>query len=377
MEKSYLEPLTWLRAVAAFLVVVSHCRIASAEKYALGDEASYFLPIQLISLGTFGVYLFFALSGCTLLISNYNKVNSVRDFGEFYFKRFMRIWPAFAVSLVIYIIFIEIFRYYYFFKKDFWIAGFLREYSILNIFQYLSLTFNLTGPNGLFNRPYWSLPIEFQYYLLLPFAILLMKQKHLTYIAPVLFGGVLYLLYREPIFSVDRNEVFKMGFSFFGGALLAIIFQNTAFRMSIKLTLPLFSIAFLIVMLIKNDIIIIPENIPFLADKWNLYGVKALILLALALFTRPFEHSSKLLTFIHRYGEISYSIYLYHMMFIGLAVLFVNNYEIYGNIPKLFFILSFSLIGSYLFSIYSYNFTEKPAISFAKRYQKSRQRRGI
>lgn len=110
MDKQYLDILTWLRAIAAFFVVVSHSLRTAEVSYFPGDSEVFFLPLNIVDLGTFGVTLFFALSGCTLYISNSDKIESFKSLPSFYIKRFFRIWPIFFVSLLVYILFIEFFR---------------------------------------------------------------------------------------------------------------------------------------------------------------------------------------------------------------------------------------------------------------------------
>jgi len=373
MKQQYFKTLTWLRAVAAFFVVVSHSIRTSEVQYGANDEASYFFPLSLLDLGTFGVYLFFALSGCTLFISSHEKINSIGDFAPFYMKRFMRIWPAFAISLVIYLLFIEVFRHFYQLDHKFWIAQFLREYSFTNILQYLSLTFNITGPKGLFIGPYWSLPIEFQYYLLLPFAILLMNIKKLDFITPVFFGGLLYFFHKYEIFQVESTRIFSMAFVFFGGVLLGKIHQTISFKFSFKESIFIFSLFVLFVGLIRTSIVSIPEYIPFISQKNNLYGIMAILSVGLSLLTNAPKKQNKIFDFIQEYGTISYSIYLFHMLFVGIAALLVINLEIYGDSPKLFFVLSFSLIGSYIFSKYSYRYLEEPFIKIGRNFANIRK----
>lgn len=366
MESKHLQPLIWLRAIAAFLVVVSHTLRAAEVKYAANDEGGYVFPISVIDIGTFGVYLFFALSGCTLYLSSAGKIDSLKSFKYFYFKRFMRIWPAFAASLVIYIVFIEIFRLFYTSNTDLWIANFLNDYTVANVFQYLSLTFNLTGPDGLFVGPYWSLPVEFQYYLLLPFALFVMRSKGLNIMIPLVFGGGLYYIYQQSYFDVDRYEVFKMGYTFFGGVLLAVLHKKFDLTINIKISAIFFTLILVVVMMVRSNTIVIPENILFISDKWNFYGVFALISVALALCTQSSTKINPFINIVNKYGEISYSIYLFHMMFIGVAVLLVINFEIYGAHLKLAFILFFSVIGSYIFSLYSFKYLEKTSIDFSR-----------
>lgn len=362
MSQQYLNTLTWLRAFAAFFVVVSHSIRATEVPYSSLDEASYFFPLTLLDLGTFGVYLFFALSGCTLYISNHNKVDNISDFIPFFVKRFFRIWPAFAISLFVYIMFIEVFQNFYDSDKSFWIAQFLREYGWQDVLSYLSLTFNITGPKGLFIGPYWSLPVEFQYYLLLPFLLLLMKFKYLAFVSPILFGGLLYLLYREQYFEIDRTEVFKMGFVFFGGVLLAKYYKYFSFKVSFLKATFIFMLLVIFAGTIRTGVVVVPEYIPFISDRWNLYGIISLISVALALISDPPKNNSRLLDFIHSYGTISYSIYLYHMLVLGVAILLVIRFKIFGDSQKQFFVLGFTLLFSYLLSKVTYAYTEKKFI---------------
>ena len=87
MKQGYLNSLTWLRALAAFFVVVSHSIRTAEVKYSVSDEESYFFPVSLLDLGTFGVYLFFALSGCTLYLSNGDKFKTRYSYYSFFVKR--------------------------------------------------------------------------------------------------------------------------------------------------------------------------------------------------------------------------------------------------------------------------------------------------
>ena len=373
VQKNHLLSLTWLRAFAAFFVVVSHTVRASEQKYAPVDEESYFLPFAILDLGTFGVYLFFALSGCTLYISNKNKVQSLSMFGAFFLKRFFRIWPPFAVSILIYLIFIEFFKIFYSADSSLWIGQFLQDYTFFNVFQYLSLTFNITGPSGLFQDPYWSLPVEFQYYLLFPIAVILMKRKGWSSLIPILFGAALYLIYSESLLVIDKDEVFKMGYTFFGGILLAYIYQYRKFQIpAIGSIICFFGLVFL-VGLIRIDRIEIPSNVPFLSSKWNVYGISAIISVFLALNMKPIQKENVITGLLTSYGEVSYSIYLFHMIFIGISVLLVVNAPIYGDTVKLSFIFLVTLLGSYFFSILSYKFVEMPSIKMGRKLSKALQ----
>ena len=80
MIRQKLDSLTWLRGAAAFFVIVNHAILASRTQYTSEHEAPFLVPFDFLNLGLFAVYLFFALSGCTLTISHGNKVHSFSDF---------------------------------------------------------------------------------------------------------------------------------------------------------------------------------------------------------------------------------------------------------------------------------------------------------
>lgn len=366
MDKRHLEPLTWLRAFAAFTVVASHALLAAEARYATFDEAASLFSLSMEGLASFSVFLFFALSGCTLFISSADKINSLKDWGIFYVRRFLRIWPVFAVSLLFYLGFIEIFKSHYAAANDLWIAQFLADYSFVNVLQYLSLTYNITGPSYLFCGPYWSLPVEFQFYLMLPAALLLMKKPGVGWVIPILFACALYLLYSASIVQLEKYEVLKMGYTFFGGVLLAKVRQRVTVRLSFGVAMSAFATIVLLVILVSNKLLLVPTALPFISDLDHLCGLLAVLSVALALFSKPIRHRNRLMDYLDEYGEISYSIYLFHMLFVGAATLLVINFEIYAATSKLIFIMLISLAGSYLFSKYSYRLIEKPTIELGR-----------
>lgn len=203
--------MTWLRGVVAFLVIVLHSIRATEVKYSSLDEPSYFLTLGLLDLGSYAVALFFVLSGCTLWISN-GKMSGLRDIRHYYIKRTFRIWPAFIASLIIYIAFIPLFKHWYSAPVVSPIAQFLNDdYSVSEILSYIFLTFNISGPRGLINGAYWSLPVEFQYYLLLPLLVILIRQ--VGFIGPIIISIALYLVFSYQLINLNRYEVLNLAYT--------------------------------------------------------------------------------------------------------------------------------------------------------------------
>ncbi len=360
-QKNYIEQLTWLRGIAAFFVIVSHTVRATEVKYSSSDEVSNFFFMSLLDLGSFGVVLFFVLSGCTLYISNSERVG-IKDITIFYTKRLFRIWPAFIVSLVIFAFFGYIFSALYIEPQGYWIEKqFLSQYSIYDLLSYLTLTFNITGPEELFNNAYWSLPVEFQYYIIFP---VIVASLRFGVLGPVILGLILYFLPKFGFINFDENSVFKLAFSFCGGVLVGHIYKRSTFRLNSMLGIFLLVILVSFSAAIASSYIILPD-IPIVSGIWNWYGVIAIVTVYVALVTQVNLHN-KLENFLKHYGTISYSTYLYHNLFVAIAILFIIHFEIYNSGLRLFVTFSFTLIATYFLATVSYLHIEKPSVELGR-----------
>lgn len=134
--ESHLGVEAW-RGAAALMVVFVH----------LWDlSGSYGL---LFRFGFTGVDLFFVLSGFVFAPYFFGKPLSVRAFA---IRRFFRIYPAFVLSLAVYMT-----------LK--WQAG----HDLLFLTEHLTFTYlQSKAMAGYYNLPYWSLPSEVEFYILLP-----------------------------------------------------------------------------------------------------------------------------------------------------------------------------------------------------------------
>jgi peptidoglycan/LPS O-acetylase OafA/YrhL len=159
--------LDLLRAIAIVLVVVYHAGLFG-----------FVLPYDVQRFGWIGVDLFFVLSG--YLIGGQLLAALARgkppQVGQFYWRRALRILPAFLVVVAI-----------YFFLPS-W-----REYpTIPPAWKFLAFTQNFGLRGGTAFSHAWSLCIEAQFYLLLPFLLLvLVRWQRGHWIVPymiVLFG---------------------------------------------------------------------------------------------------------------------------------------------------------------------------------------------
>ncbi|HEY4109408.1 acyltransferase [Puia sp.] len=159
--------LDHLRALAIIIVFVYHYNM-------FGHPPG--LYEYLGSWGWTGVDLFFVLSGYLIGGQLFAKLsrNQPIHYGEFYFKRSLRILPAYFAVLLIY----------------FTVPTFTERSTLPPFWRFLTFTQNFgldLSQHGAFSHA-WSLCIEEQFYLLLPLLIIIFgSRKNTIWILPILF----------------------------------------------------------------------------------------------------------------------------------------------------------------------------------------------
>src|SRR6476469_10780651 len=134
------------------------------------------LPGRVHRFGWIGVDLFFVLSGYLIggqLLAPLTRKEPVK-LGRFFLRRALRILPAYLVILAIY------------FVLPAW-----REYpDISPLWKFLLSVQNIGLRGGTAFSPAWSLAVEDQFYLLLPFVLLfLYRRPRAAIIVPCLIVG--------------------------------------------------------------------------------------------------------------------------------------------------------------------------------------------
>lgn len=163
-NRTHLACLDYFRGVAILGVVACH---------AIGPRLSYFathvhqaflhfvllLAGRFFDLGGLGVAIFFVVSGFCIHLSHLRSRES--GFFTFYIRRVFRIYPAYLVSLFLFLAILP--------PVNFRENGTAPVSSQIDLALHLLLAQNLL-PQTLssINPAYWSLAIEFQLYLLFP-----------------------------------------------------------------------------------------------------------------------------------------------------------------------------------------------------------------
>lgn len=360
-SRSNIAMLTWIRGFAAFIVVVSH--VVQGAWVAYGAEVfdySRRLPswLTLFLMGNFGVTLFFALSGCTLYLG-YHRLHNSGAVWAFYLRRFARIYPAFVVALLCYWAFRGLFQQHYGVPQGHWVEKqFLADFDLWQLLQYLTLSFNFRLESAIFNNAFWSLPVEFQFYLLFPLLLALHRRWRMLSIIGVC--GVAYVL--SLAFDLEEFHTLEMVWQFGGGMLCGHLFLTRPLRLHWLHGLLLLFALYLTACIVQY---LPAPQFPGLYIGTYL-GVIAVLMVYVSVNIDLPDFHHPVARFLNWQGEISYSIYLFHNLFVGAWLLLALHWSITGW-ERLTFLMAGTLACTFLVSQLSYRWVEKPGMDAGKR----------
>jgi peptidoglycan/LPS O-acetylase OafA/YrhL len=212
-----------LRLLAALGVIITHsyALLGLPEKDLLTQATN-----GLLSFSRLGVYVFFVISG--FLVTNSLWVGG--SVTSFFWKRFLRIFPALFVVLFITVflvgpLFTTASLSEYFLQPDNY--RYLLGGSILYDMQYTLLGVFIENPIRGVNGSLWTLPYEWTLYVILACLAVPLKQNRAVKLAALIlfFLGLRLLVGRYLVFQVieplnlDTRQLLLWGVLFFAGAL--------------------------------------------------------------------------------------------------------------------------------------------------------------
>ncbi len=187
-RRDYFPGLTGLRGIAAGWVVLFHLwLLAGAPRLVLFGRADV---TALFSCGYLGVDLFFVLSGFLLGLPFLAWARGTRafpDLARFWKRRCLRVLPAYYAQLLILI------------AAGWLLAGSL-PVDLHRFLAYLSMEFVFfDGINPMLNGVWWSLPVEWNFYIVLPLLAWLFARARWWLVA----GGVLIAVVAFRLFCYE------------------------------------------------------------------------------------------------------------------------------------------------------------------------------
>lgn len=318
--KEHIKSLDFLRGFAALGVVLYHF-----SGLLLPTLNPNYLT-QTLSFGEFGVQVFFVISGFIIPFSMYKANYTISKFGTHLLRRYLRLAPpayiAMLFSIGIY------FAAIIFLKRP--INGVVWPGTgITAIFSNLTFTAPLFNSSW-FNPVFWTLAIEFQFYVLIGLLLPLINYKKL----------ILFLLISISLLFIGNNRPENLDwfgwffghFSFFFLGILLFLIKEKKLNNWQFITLTIITIA---ICYYQNS-----------TPKF-LFGLSAFLIIL-----SNVNLSFKPTTFL---GNISYSLYITHWPFgiliesIIKRIMSLHESEV-GKIVLLFFYTLCSIAFAYLFN---------------------------
>lgn len=361
-----IDSIHYLRGVAALLVVLYHFKGFLNGVYPIEN-----LGNLLFGVGAFGVDLFFIISGFIICFSTKNK--EAFQGRKFLIRRFFRIYPLLIVSVLL---------YYFFAVKNANLKFLLTSLIPINI------DYSQNGPFFGYNilPPAWTITFEIFFYSLF---LISMKLSHrmrgLIVVAIIMTSMFTLQKFATGAFSLDPSS--NYGFGSFPILLSAIISTASSpmmigFVCGVVIYLAWEKIDFERLNNHKNTLAIMSSItlmlcISFLwsgqyeghgISKWG--WIAALIVISCLVLEGCYViKQSHILSFL---GDISYSLYITHLIFlyaISKKEWFYHIYKPYLGFTTVAVFVSCSILIAYIF----HRLVEMPSLRLGKRILKKIQ----
>lgn len=300
-----IPALDGVRGLMMILVLVSHY---------FGEIKNGFAAVE---VGWLAVQMFFILSGFLIGRLIIERKQHVNFFSVFVMRRLCRTIPSYMISILL------IFGVAWAFRHESW-THFATDFPL---WSYLTFTQNvfmgLTGDVGQYwAAPSWTLALEEQLYVLLPLVFFLAPQR--LWLGVFIAVMVLAVVLRAVIFVtgiVDSTWAFVMlptrGDTLVAGVIAAIVYKRDDLDLArFDLLLRVAPVALMVLTILLVLIDPVERRVfnifgPFLIS----IGFAALLLAIVRGAPEAKRFESRFLIF---FGDISYCVYLTHLMVLGV-----------------------------------------------------------
>lgn len=320
-----------LRGIVALFVALHHFlhfenhhgRLISADNAVLEAISPFMIG---------SVSVFFIISGYVIYLHLDRHEYQLKLFGKFMLKRIVRLHIPMIICILIIVVINNAFNYYLHLPLEF-----SSERLLANIFLYASLLPELDWYNPIF----WTLAIEFQFYILIALLYPIIRK---TLFWPLLIGGIAFFLINF-FFQLDYVMTYYGAYFIIGIALY--LYHSNQFSW------------------LLTSIIILVGSADVIVNHDFLYPVIPLLSIPVILWVKT------RFRFLEWMGELSYSFYLMHGLFGGWFIYFTGRFASNGWMQILVvlgaLILSFG--GSYLF----YLAVEKGSLKMSRKISYSKR----
>ncbi|MEO5684466.1 MAG: acyltransferase [Chitinophagaceae bacterium] len=321
---------------------------------------------KLTSFGWVGVDLFFVLSGFligSILIRN---TGSSRYFSSFYLRRMVRIIPNYYLLLLIFLVILSV----PFFKDNYFLTG----NNVIPQWSYFAMLHNfymayLENMGNTALSVTWSIGIEEQFYIVFPLVVYFVNYKWLPVIlvAAIVAACFLRMGYKSwiPAYVLLPCRMDALSF----GALVAWLNHYHDLQVLVKKYFRLLIAVIAADMAACMYLYLKYEDLG--PVKNSLFAIVFAIMLVFALTLKESWYGKILRSnILVRIGTISYSLYLFHYLILGLFHHMIGNKQgvgIYNTTDLIIAVIAF--IVSIIFSWVVFKFLETPMVNWGRRFK--------
>jgi peptidoglycan/LPS O-acetylase OafA/YrhL len=322
-ERAYLTSIDMLRGVAALSVVLYHFVLGNPGRFAQ-------IPVlqSIASYGHLGVQLFFVISGFVIPYSMYLADYDLSKIGRFLLRRFARLEPPYLVSIMVCLAVAYAATLHPAYRGE------MPAYSIPQLALHLGYLNTFFGYDWI-NVVYWTLAIEFQYYIIIAllYASLVQGSAMRVYLICAVSGALTYIF--------PQREFIFLHAPFFWCGIALFLYKTNRFRLNET-----------VIFIFVNMILVYSiQDIGYM-----LAGFVAVLVIVVAVA----QH--RVWRFL---GAISYSLYLLHVP-IGQRVMNISENSIhdpYAMLVMMFLCILLMIFVSWVF----FRVIEMPAHRWAKK----------
>lgn len=329
-----------------------------------------FLAYAIAQCGQFGVQFFFVISAYTLCLSFENRLDERKPIFYFYIRRFFRVAPLYYVAIMFYFLFFTL--------KRFYLTGNVSSFEPYSIQNVLANVFLIHGfvpsannnivPGG------WSIGTEMAFYLVFPFLFALLKTGAIGRIKKVCAAIVLVFIVNL-FFQSLANEYSSIGIDGSDFLYFNIINQFPVFLLGIliyfftsegrgrNLQIPGIYLAGLGIVFSLVAVYALSSGMPLMRAVIPI--ISGLSFFFFVLFLRKINAGN---IFFSRIGIYSFSMYVFHFIFVWGAVPQIAKRLNKIISPDITLIFSFLIVVglTYLVAIVTEKNIEKKGMSFGK-----------
>lgn len=332
----------FLRFLFSLLVVVSHSYPLSGNTES--TQWIYKITNGQFALAQIGLSGFFIISGYFI----FQSLERSKDLLDYFQKRFLRLFPALAVVLMLSVI-----------LAPFVYKGEISFFKNTSVYTYLPFNLSLYGfqsnIKGVFdtnayhsiNGSLWTIRYEFSLYLALALLFFFRAQKQLISIILFVSFTVFTLLYifflnrfgGSSLFGLQGIHILNLGTFFIGGSLLASLkFEKIKY---------------------KGIVLAIVVLILVLSLYFNYYDLVKHLIFPIVVILVGFIPLPFIRTF-GRFGDMSYGIYIYSFP--------IQQTLMYFFKLKTYELIIFSVLCSIVFGYLSWHLIEKRALKYKRKF---------